>query len=105
MTSSIKFVNGIPYLKELPKHKLETFTLTQDQHLNPKMLVLTPGTGYVIIEPDSVQMIVEGAGYQLNGRDFTVNTTDSFISWSGTPLELVFSPGDVVQILYKIIKT
>jgi hypothetical protein len=105
VTSSVKFINGIPYTKELPKHKLETFTLAQDQHINPKMVVLTPGAGYGITEPDSVQMIVEGAGVQLNGRDFTVNTGDSYVSWSGSPLELVLSAGDVVQVLYKIIKT
>jgi hypothetical protein len=103
MTSSISFVNGIPYLKELPKSKIETFTLAQDTHINPKMVVLTPGDGYSIYGTESVQMIVEGAGVQLNGRDFTV--TDTIISWSGSPLELVLSADDVIQIVYMIAKS
>ncbi len=98
--SSISFVNGVPYLKELPKSKIETFALAQDTHINPKMVALTPGVGYTVYGTDTVQMIVEGAGVQLNGRDFTV--TDTLISWSGSPLESVLSAGDIIQIIYMI---
>jgi hypothetical protein len=101
MTSSIRYVDGIPYLKELPKSKIETFILAQDTHINPKMIVLTPGDGYSVYGAGSVQMIAEGAGVQLSGRDFTV--TDTVVSWSGSPLELVFSAGDIVQIIYTVI--
>lgn len=75
----------------------ETFTLTLGDIAN----------GYVDLAeeaiPESVSLLVEGAGDQLEGQDWSqaVNLGVTRISWTGLGLDGLLASGDVIQIQYE----